>query len=196
MLACQITIGWVDKESIMKILFCVLAVATLIFGQSAYNLKLWNFTVGSFAADSLKTSAAFPAGDGEGIDIIVKSPNKDSSVFLVGYQRGYWDGGQIIWKRPYTVIDTFNTLTAGNFKAAGALAYSAAGDTDVVQSIDSAQVSGFVIMERHFNAYRSPYARIVLKGLTGNKKTNYSTFITVSQPKYYRVDVGEGRQPN
>lgn len=186
----------------MKQIGLLIAALLLVFvawsqvsAQSAYNVKTFQFPISTFKADSLENTGAFPAGDCEGVDVIIKSVAKDSSVFEVGYQRGYWDGGQIIWKRPYMVVDTFNTLTAGNFIAAGT-SIMGIQDTDLVQAIDSSQVPGYVVMARHIYPYRSPYARIVLKGLTGNKKSFYNVFVTVSQPKYYRVDVGTSKQPN
>jgi hypothetical protein len=179
----------------MKEILLVLAVFGIVTAQSAYNVKTFQFPVATFKEDSLKSTAAFPVGDCEGLDLIIKSVAKDSSVFEIGYQRGYWDGGQIIWKRPYMVVDTFNTLTAGNFIAAGT-SIVGINDTDKVQALDSSQVSGYVVMAKHIFPYRSPYGRFVLKGLTGNKKSFYNVFITVSQPKYYRVDVGTSKQPN
>ena len=181
----------------MKVISIVLISAFAVFSQvsPAYNVKTFSFSIQSFSNDSLKATPWFPAGDGEGVDFVVKSAAKDSSVFTVAYQRGYWDGGAIIAKRPSAIMDTFNTLVAGNFNAAGTAVYNAFGDTDVVQAIDSSQVSGFVVMAKHFYPFRSPYARLVLKGLTGNKKTAYGLFVTVSQPKYMRVDVGTGKQP-
>lgn len=178
----------------MRTILCILAIVGLVAAQTAYNVKLNNFAINGFRSDSLKTTGWFAAGDAEGADIIIKAPTQDSSKFVVGYQRGYWDGGQIIWKRPFLVVDTFSTLTAGNFQAAGSMIESP-NDTDLVAAIDSAQVSGWTIMTKRVNAFRSPYARIVVKGLTGNKNTAYNVFVTVSQPKYYRVDVGSGKQP-
>jgi hypothetical protein len=181
----------------MKFVSLVLLMISMTLAQSAYNLKTYSYFIPTFSNDSLKTTAWFPAGDCEGVDIVIKSTVKDSSVFQIGYQRGYWDGGAIIAKRPFAVIDTFNTLTAGNFQAAGSsVSNTGVGDTDLVQAIDSAQVSGYCVMARHFYAYRSPYARIVIKGLTGNKKSAYNLFVIVSQPKYVRVDVGSGKQPD
>jgi hypothetical protein len=93
------------------------------------------------------------------------------------------------------VVDTFNTLTAGNFQAIGT-SIVGINDTDLVQAIDTNSQSGttgFVYMAKHITPYRSPYARITLKGLTGNKNTAFNVFITVSQPKYYNVDIGTGR---
>ena len=172
----------------MKVLFLILAVVGLSLGQSAYNVRIYQYAVGTFAADSLKATSWFPAGDAEGVDIVVKSSIKDSAVFQLGYQRGYWDGGQVISKRPFAVIDTFNTLTAGNFIAAGTSVSNFANDTDVAQALDTAVVGGYATMARHFWAYRSPYARITLKGLTGNKHSTYNIFVTVNQPKAINVD--------
>jgi hypothetical protein len=178
----------------MKTIILIAFAVSFVVAQSAYNFKTYQYPVLTFNNDSLKNTGAFPAGDCEGIDVIIKSAAKDSSVFEIGYQRGYWDGGQIIWKRPYMVVDTFNTLTAGNFIASGT-SIVGVNDTDKVQALDSSQVPGYVVMAKHVYPYRSPYARIVVKGLTGNKKSTYGLFITVSQPKYYRVDVGTGKQP-
>lgn len=178
----------------MRTILCILAIVGLVTAQTAYNVKLNNFAINGFRSDSLKTSSWFAAGDAEGADIIIKAPTQDSSKFVVGYQRGYWDGGQIVWKRPTMVIDTFNTLVAGNFQAAGSF-LETPNDSDLVAAIDSAQISGTTLMAKRISTFRSPYARIVLKGLTGNKNTAYSVFVTVSQPKYVRVDVGSGKQP-
>jgi hypothetical protein len=179
----------------MKCFLWVIAIVGLVIGQSAYNTKIYQFSIATFKTDSSKVTGWFPAGDGEGIDVIIKSAAKDSSVFQVGYQRGYWDGGAIIPKRPFMVIDTFNTLTGANFQAIGT-SIAAINDTDLVQAIDTnsqAGTTGFVYMVRHVFPYRSPHARITLKGLTGNKNTFFNVFVTVSQPKYFNVDVGTGK---
>ena len=181
----------------MKAAMFILFAVALIFGQTstAYNVKITNMAINTFAADSAKVTSWVPIGDGEGVDVVIKSTALDSSVFQVGYQRGYWDGGRIVPKRPFWAVDTFNTLTAGNYQVLGS-SVASVNDTDKQQAIDTVGQGGMVVMARHIPAYfRSPYARVVCKGLTGNKNTNYSLFITVSQPKYVRVDVGSGRQP-
>lgn len=159
--------------------------------QTATNLKIKEFTISNFSNDSLKSTAWFPVGDAEGLSVLIKSPVKDSSNFAVIYQRGYPDGsGGIIAKRPGMLVDTFNTLTAGNFQNAGGWINSLGSDSDLVQAIDSLQVNGYVCMLKNVYAYRSPYGRFFIKGLTSNKKSMYSVYITAIQPKYTNVNTG------
>ena len=65
----------------MKKIICILVFAALCFADSAYNFKLNTFTVTGLSGTTSKTTASFPAGDCEGVDIIIKSAAKDSSVF-------------------------------------------------------------------------------------------------------------------
>lgn len=175
----------------MRTILLILACVGLVFAQSAYNVKTYTYSIPAFSNDSLKVTNWFPAGDAEGVDVVIKSAEKANAVFEVGYQRGYWDGGAVVPKRPYAVIDTFDVSTAGNFQVLGSSISNAANDTDKVKAIDTLSMGGYAIMARHFNAYRSPYARIVVKGLTGNKATAYALFVIVSQPKYFRVNAND-----
>jgi hypothetical protein len=175
-----------------KLLIGILLLIAVAFAQ--YNTKTYEFAITGFSNDSLKITPAFPVGDYEGISVAVQSTAKDSSLFALVYQRGYNVGGGILYDRPGSLIDTFNTSVSGNFNAAATWVNSV-GDSDVVAAIDSTQLSGYVTMLRVFTPYRSPLARLYIKGLTGNKKAAYNVFITVTLTRYIRVDTGTGRQP-
>jgi hypothetical protein len=175
--------------------FLLIVLAVSISFAQPYNVKVTNYAFSGFKADSLKQTPYFNVGDYEGIDFVIRSTAKDSSVFAVCYQRGYPDGdGNIIPDRPASLIDTMNTLTSGNFQTLGSWINSA-GDSDLVAAIDTVQLANYVTMVKTWTPKRSPYGRLFIKGLTGNKKANYNVFVTVVQTKYIRTDVGTGKQP-
>lgn len=179
----------------MKFIILVMIVVLSTFAQTAYNSKVHNLAISGFASDTLRYTDKFAAGDYEGVDVVVMSTSQDSAKFLVGYQRGYPVWGSTVWENPTVVFDTFDVAIAANYRTQDSLFYAASGDTDLVALVDSTQLSGYTIMVRHLYPFRSPFARIVVKGLTGNSDEAYDLFFAVSQPKYVRVDVGPGKQP-
>lgn len=171
------------RNSIMVLLSLVIFIAA-----QPFNLKTKVLTITEFSNDSLRTSEWFYPGDYEGLSVVIKSPAVDSSVFAACYQRGYPDGsGNIRPKRPATLIDTFNTLVSGNFSTIGSW-NNFYGDSSLAKAIDTIAGSGSVYMCKELQVYRSPFARVFLKGLTGNKKTNYSVVVVLSYIKYLRTE--------
>lgn len=181
----------------MKSILLIIAMCAVLFAQSptAYNQKEYNLSITSFGSDSLKRSRWFPVGDYAGFSLVVLSPQKDSSKFLIGYERGYPYNGLIIPDYPWAVMDSFTTFTAGNFKTAASLIDNAGADTILASALDSVSYAGYVFNIIPFIPYRSPYARIVLKGITGNSVELYTVYISASLTKYDRVDIGTTKQP-
>jgi hypothetical protein len=179
----------------MKFLIVLMCAVGIVFGADLNNTKITGYMINKMGTDSLKVTPGFKLGDYEGLSFVIKSPVRDSSLFIVCFQRGYMDNdGNIVWKRPSMLVDTFNTLVAGNFQAVGSYV-NAVSDTDLVGALDSLQYAGSVIMARNVTPYRAPYGRFTFKGITGNRVALYNFSISVNQTKYYRVDVGTSRQP-
>jgi hypothetical protein len=181
-------------------MFLVLCLLSIGHAQTnpAYNYRVYPLSITGFSYDSLKTTTQFPTGNYEGLTVIVKVPTTiDSAKFVLCYQRGYidYDGSTILWKRPSMVVDTF-FITAGNYNAAGTMIDAGGADTNKAQAIDSVQQSGYTFMIRDITPYRSPYGRFFIKGLTGNKHTQYTVSVVAVLTRYLRVDVGTSKQPN
>jgi hypothetical protein len=183
-----------EKERInMKTFLFIVTLIVCLFAQP-YNVSVLHSTITGFAYDSLKASDVFYVGDYQGVSILIKTSIQDSAKFYYCYQRGYWDGNAIVWKRPSVLIDTFNTLTSGNFQTTGSYVQTGRADTDLVQAIDTIGLGGKTQQITYFCPIRSPYMRIWCKGLTGNKHSAYTIYVNASMTKYNRVDVGTIKQ--
>ncbi len=176
----------------------ILIVAMLIStaqADVAYNYKHKFCSINNFTSDTIRWTDLFIVGDYEGVDVVIRANSIDSVKFIVGYQRGYPSSGTIVWERPWVSFDTVDITTEANIKTQDSMFYSASGDTDIVLAVDTSQVSDYTIMIRHIDAFRSPYARFVIKGLSGNSVEPYNVLFDIILPKYYRVDVGTTNQP-
>jgi hypothetical protein len=153
--------------------------------QNSVSAK--HLMITQMAYDSLRSSPWFSVSDLENIATVVSTTTKDSANFYYCWQRGYRDENDtILWKRPSMVIDTFNTLTAGNFTSGGTSI--AAPDSDLAKVLDSTQYSSVSVSQiEQFSPKWSPVARIWFKGLTGNKHTWYNILLTVNQRVYVPV---------
>jgi hypothetical protein len=180
---------------IVAVLLCVGGIGGSVFAQASdtnsYNLRVQNLQISGMAADSLKSSAWFRVTDFTYIAAIVRTP-VDSSAYILGYQRGYIGPDmEVRAQRPIMPIDTLNTNTA-TFATSGTF-LPTASDSDAVKTVDSIGLSPMCSMKRVITPLWSPVARIVCKGVTGNKKTRYNIGVTINQGKYWRSDAG--RQP-
>jgi hypothetical protein len=176
----------------MKKVLVVLAVVSF-FGLSVlaqeYNIKVTSVAVNKMAYDSLRFSPSFNVGDYENIAVIAKATIQDSACVYFGWQRGYkLPDGNTYWKRPWVVIDTMNTATAGNFQVKGNC-LGAGNDSDLVQAIDTIGTGGATYMINQIQPKWSPVARIVAKGLgNSNKHTWYNLFFDIDQRRYVRTN--------
>jgi hypothetical protein len=172
-----------------KILLALVLGFGCVFAQQPKqnSVSTKHLMVTLMAYDSLRSTQWFSVSDLENIATVVSTLTKDSANFYYCWQRGYRDENDtIIWKRPSFVIDTFNTLTAGNFQSIGAII--SAPDSDLVKALDSLQNgSNTVSQVEQFSPKWSPVARLWFKGLTGNKHTLYNIFVTVNQRGYVPV---------
>jgi hypothetical protein len=113
----------------------------------------------------------------------------------------YWQRGYIVtnasglpdttWKRPGLRGDTISL--SGSFLAAGSTMYP---DSDVIGSLDSTFVTGYICSVRNLSPCWSPIARVVVKGLTGNKVLKgLALTVTVTRRKFLVVNFGTARMP-
>lgn len=179
----------------MRSIVIIMLLVISAIAQTAYNSKVHNLAISNFASDTLRYTDKFAAGDYEGVTVVIMSNSQDSAKFIVGYQRGYSVWNSVLWERPWVAFDTFDVSVDASYMTQDSLFYAASGDTDLVARIDSLQFSGYSIMIRQILPYRSPFARIVVKGLTGNSVEPYNLYFAICQPRYSRVDVGPGKQP-
>jgi hypothetical protein len=177
----------------MKSILAILIITVTISAQSAYNDREINLAVSSFSGDTTRFTNRFAAGDCEGLSFAVLAPyGEDSAQFVIGYQRGCMVNGAVRWKRPWTVIDTFDA--SGTYASSTDNVDNAGNDSDAVALLDSAQLSPtWTMLMRTFTPWRSQYARFVVQGLSTNSVEPYNVFLIIHQPKYIRSD--GGRQP-
>jgi hypothetical protein len=168
--------------------------------QSIYQQS---YRVSSFKADTVRYGSPIIVADFENLMIVLKANDtssagyaSDSIKFVVDWQRGYVTTNSIgnkdtAWQTPLLLIDTFHVASA-NFYAVAASVYP---DSDVVKSLDSLKVYGYVVMARTFCPQISMIGRPVFIGLAGNDKTRFLDFTyDIIQRKYVRVDIGTTKQ--
>lgn len=179
----------------MKTSLFVIALCSLLFAQTAYNDREYNFAISGFVGDTLRKTNKFPAGDCEGVSVTVRFPyDIDSAAFVLGYQRGKTIDGVVRYE-PWSALCTLNTASTSYLPADSCMNPNDNGDTNMVY-IDSVSLSpNYQVLSYTWIPWRSQYARFVVKGLAGNKHTAYNVFFTIHQPRYIRVDTGTGKQP-
>lgn len=178
-----------------KLAIFALIFASVSFSQSVSNNIEYARAITGFTGDTTRYTDKFNVGDNEGLRVIIRCPVVDSGLFVVKYQRGYMvDGGEtntggwVLWDNPPCLLDTFNTTVAGNFFDVTGMVSNGGNDSDMVQALDSVSISGYAVMIKEIPTWKSPYGRIVVTGLTGNRVEPYTLYINVEMNKYYRTE--------
>ena len=184
----------------------ILSIVILLFAINLCKSEVLNYngfladttSITDFSADSLKYGDPFVLSNYENTRITVAFDDTSSAGFASDSVKFYYFiqfGAPILnssgkldttWDNNPIIIDTVDMLTAANFTTTYSALLSDGTYLETMGIIDSSSVSGYAVSSHCFPLAWNVWARVGVKGLTGN---NVDSFIKLRIDRLARVGV-------